>query len=112
MNLSKILQTLKLFGTKMIPTPLPAAGCLQMSVVIAQRATAWQQSEVMCDAAAPLITVVFHQSIFVEEKHSAFCPERREDAGDTVNYTDGRHNEKNTRQRSEAVAEVWRNFRV
>lgn len=68
----------------MIRTPPPAAGCLQMSAVIAQRATVWQQSEVMCDAAAPLITVVFHQSIVVEEKHSAFCPERREDAGDAV----------------------------
>lgn len=86
-NFGKILQTLKLFRSQMIPTPPPAAGCLQMSVVIARRATAWQQSEVMCDAAAPLITVVFHQSIVVEEKHSAFCPKRREDEGDVSLFT-------------------------
>lgn len=83
----KIQQTLKLFGSQMIPTPFPAAGCLEMSVVIARRATAWQQSEVVCNAAASLITVVFHQSIVVEEKHSAFCPKRREDAGDVLLLT-------------------------
>lgn len=66
----------------MIPTPPPAAGCLPMSAVIARQATAWQQSEVMCVAAVPLITFVFHQSTVVEEKHFAFCPKRREDAGD------------------------------
>lgn len=53
-----------------------------MSVVIALQATTWQQSEVMCVAAAPLITFVFHQSTVVEEKHFAFCPKRREDGRD------------------------------
>lgn len=46
-----------------------------------------------------VFTFVFHQSILLEEKHFAFCSNKHEDAGSvslllSVNYTDGKHNEK------------------